>query len=255
MSEFYIPLVIVGVIAAISLLAYFTWRFFNRHANRRGADLEERPAGIFHQLGSQPQDLHHNSEHQLLSGSENNEPSLEAQPQRSQPQPLPSKIHLLSGSENDKELAKPPPCRLTFGSENESSFSAQPQQPLALKHPSQPKPKCRLAMRVSNEESYRSVRNLCAEGVVYDDYRGIEFELYFNSVSIYGVKFDGVMAQPEWQATYWDRDPLKESGFQPLTLNSSDRFEWRDFHSKKKKKETPQRYFNAAHIMASNRYI
>ncbi|RKL31038.1 hypothetical protein BFJ70_g9783 [Fusarium oxysporum] len=114
---------------------------------------------------------------------------------------------------------------------------------------------CRLAMRVSNEESYRSVRNLCAEGVVYDVYGDIEYELYFNSVSIYGVKFDGVMAQPEWQAKHWDRDPLKELGFQPLTLNSSDRFEWRDFHSKKKKKETPQRPLIAAHGMPSNRYI
>ncbi|RKK18060.1 hypothetical protein BFJ66_g1001 [Fusarium oxysporum f. sp. cepae] len=233
--------ILIGTVVAIpaGFLAYRTWRFFKRRTNRRGADVEERPAGSFHQLGSQPQDLHQHSEHQLLSGSENNEPSLEAQPQRLQPQPL---------------LAKPPPCRLTIGSENESSLSAQPQQPLALKHPSQPKPKCRLAMRVSNEESYRSVRNLCAEGVVYDVYGDIAFELYFNSVPVCGVKIDGVMAQPEWQATYWDRDPLKELGFQPLTLNSSDRFEWRDFHSKKKKKETPQRHFNAAHLMPSNRY-
>ncbi|KAG5797748.1 hypothetical protein H9Q69_003198 [Fusarium xylarioides] len=184
--------------------------------NRRGADVEEGPAGNFHQLGSQPQDLHQHSEHQLLSGSENNEPSLEAQPQ-----PL---------------LAKPPPCRLPFGSENELSLSAQPQQP------SQPKTKCRLAMRVSNEESYRSVRKLCGEGVVYDVYGDTA------SVPVCGVKLDGIMAQPEWQATHWDNDPLKELGFQPLTLNS-DRFEWRDFHSKKKKKETPQR-----HLMPSNRY-
>ncbi|KAG5777332.1 hypothetical protein H9Q73_008997 [Fusarium xylarioides] len=143
-----------------------------------------------------------------------------------------------SGNKPQPLLAKPPPCRLPFGSENELSLSAQPQQTLALKHPSQPKTKCRLAMRVSNEKSYRSVRKLCEEGVVYDVYGDTA------SVPVCGVKLDGVMAQPEWQATHWDNDPLKELGFEPLTLNS-DRFEWRDFHSKKKKKkETPQRHFN-----------
>ncbi|KAH7478331.1 hypothetical protein FOMA001_g9764 [Fusarium oxysporum f. sp. matthiolae] len=239
--------ILIGIMVVIGagFLAYFTWRFFNRRANRRGADLEERPAGSFHHLGSQPQDIHHYSEHQLLSGSENNEPSLEAQYQRVRPQPLSVRPPLLnpqslSGPENNKQLAKPPPCRLKFGSENESSLSAQPQQPPALEHPSQPKPKCRLAMRVFNEESYRHVRNLPTTGVVYDDETDIAYELYFNSEPINGIKIDGVLAQPEWQATEWAGDPLAKSGFQPLTLCSSSKAEWRKFPFKRRTREGPR---------------
>ncbi|KAG4268343.1 hypothetical protein FPRO04_12449 [Fusarium proliferatum] len=160
MSGTYIP--VVGAIAAISLLsllAYFPWRLKKRHANRRGADLEERPAGNFHELGSQTEDLYHLSEDQLQSGSGNNEPSLETQYQRARPRslsvrpPLPNP-QSLSGPENNEQLAKPLPClkplkskpaslpmtRLTSGSGNELSLQAQPQLPPPVhKHLPQPK--------------------------------------------------------------------------------------------------------------------
>ncbi|SCN81992.1 uncharacterized protein FFE2_04888 [Fusarium fujikuroi] len=157
MSGIYVLLGIPGVMAACSL-AYLIWRFFNRRANRRGADVEEHPAGSFYHLGSQPQDLNHNLEHQLLPGSEINDPSLQAQSHRLRPQPLSvrpplPKPQLLSGPENNEQLAKPPPCQkpiqfippslrmtqLPFGSENDSSLQAQPHLQPVSEHLSHPK--------------------------------------------------------------------------------------------------------------------
>ncbi|EWG46536.1 hypothetical protein FVEG_15973 [Fusarium verticillioides 7600] len=168
---------LIGVIP----LAYLTWRFFKRSANRRGADVEEYTGG-FHELGSLPQGLHILSEHQpslkaqalplpkplLLSGSKNNEPSPEAYllpPPPSLPLPKPP---LLSGSGNNEpslgvsyQRVQPQPLSVRPlpplpGSENDKQLNKLPPclKPLQINTTSPPM--TRFTFRPENESSLQA---------------------------------------------------------------------------------------------------